>query len=138
MERLAEMRTAVGVIVGYVLFAAASVLLFVMSERQPHDEASLGFMLVATTYGVVAALLCGLMAAAISGRQDARAGVILAVVIGLGAIVSMFTVPEGGSRSSMIAALLLMAPAAWLGGKSLTILKQQLTNPRQETPGGRA
>ena len=131
-------RTALGAVIGYVLFATASVMLFVVSDRQVHEEASLPFMIVATIYGMVAALVAGLIATAISGRPDARAGAVLGVVIAIGAVVSMFSVPEGGSRGSMVAALLLMAPSAWLGGKSLTILKRQLANDSKETPGGRA
>ena len=132
------MRTVLGVIVGYALFASASVMLFIVSEHQPHDPATVPFMIVATIYGMVAALVGGLIATAISGRTDGRAGAIVAVTIALGAVISMFSVPEGGQRWSMVAAMFLMAPMAWLGGKSLTILKRQLSNLKRETPGGRA
>jgi hypothetical protein len=138
MERVAFMRTVLGVIVGYVFFGAASVMLFILSRHQPHDPATVPFMFVATIYGMVAALVGGLIATAISGRPDGRAGAIVAVVIAIGAVMSMFTVPEGGQRWSMVAAIVLMAPMAWLGGKSLTILKRQLSNLKRESPGGRA
>ena len=138
MERLAFMRTVIGVVVGYIVFGAASVMLFIMSEHQPHDPATVPFMIVATIYGMVAALVGGLIATAISGRPDGRAGAIVAIVIAIGAVISMFTVPEGGQRWSMVAAIVLMAPMAWLGGKALTILKRQLFNLKRETPGGRA
>jgi hypothetical protein len=132
------MRTVIGVVVGYIVFGAASVMLFIVSEHRPHDPATVPFMFVATIYGMVAALVGGLIATAISGRPDGRAGAIVAVVIAIGAVISMFTVPAGGQRWSMVAAIVLMAPMAWLGGKSLTILKHQLSNLKRETPGGRA
>jgi hypothetical protein len=113
-------------------------MLFMVTGREPHDAATLAFMIVATVYGMVVALVSGLIATAISGRADPRAAAILGGIIAFGAMISLLTVPEGGSRGSMIAALFLMAPAAWLGGKSMTILKRQLANLRGESPGGRA
>lgn len=109
-------RTILGVIVGYVIFGVASVSLFVITERRPHDPAQLDFAIVATVYGMVAAFLAGLFAALIAGRPDDRASRITAGLIALGAIVSMFTIPDGGDRWSQIAALLAMAPAALVGG----------------------
>jgi hypothetical protein len=132
------MRTALGVVVGYILFAGATIVLFMVTGREPHDDATLPFMIVATIYGMVAALVAGLIATAISRRSDPRAGAILGGVIALGAMISMLTVPAGANMGSMIAALVLMAPIAWLGGKSMTILKRQLANYSKESPGGRA
>jgi hypothetical protein len=65
---------------------------------------------------MVAAFFGGLIAAAIARRSDQRASRVVAAFIAIGAVLSMFTVPEGGSRMSMIAALVLMAPAALMGG----------------------
>lgn len=109
-------RTIVGVIVGYVLFLAASASLFLLTGRQPHDPATIDFAVVATVYGMVAALLAGLIAAWISGRPDARAAMFIAALIVLVAIISLFTIPQGGAYWSQIAALIAMAPSALVGG----------------------
>lgn len=109
-------RTIAGVVVGYVLFGAASVMLFVMTGRQAHDPAPLDFAAIATIYGMVAAFLGGLIAAWIARRADMRAGFITAGLIAAGALGSMLTVPAGGDRWSMIAALVAMAPSAIAGG----------------------
>jgi len=110
------MRTAAGVVAGYVFFAVASVTLFAVAGQEPHEHVSAAFAFVSTVYGMVAAFLGGLMAAAIARRSDQRASRIVAAIIAIGAAISMLTVPPGGSRMSMIAAILLMAPAALLGG----------------------
>jgi hypothetical protein len=138
MERLAVMRTGLGVVAGYVLFVLATIVLFMVTGREVHEDATIPFMIVATIYGMVAALVAGLIATAISGRTDPRAGAILGGVIAFGAMISMLTVPAGANMRPMIAALVLMAPMAWLGGKSMTILKRQLANYSKEPPGGRA
>ena len=108
------MRTAAGVIAGYVFFVLATLTLFAVAGIEPHEPADAGFVVVATVYGMVMAFIGGLIAAAIAKRE--RAAVLVAALMILAAIVSMFTVPRGGSRTSMIAAIVLMAPAAVIGG----------------------
>lgn len=110
------MRTALGVIMGYLFFAAGAIIIFAVSGREPHAAAETGFMIVSTIGGMAAALLAGLIAASVSGRGDRRASLLLAAVIALGAIISMLTLPPGGHRWSMISAIVFMAPSAIAGG----------------------
>lgn len=121
-------RTIVGVIVGYALFGVASVSLFMMTGRRPHDPAAIDFAIVATVYGMVAAFLAGLIATWLSGRTDARAGKFTGALIALGAIVSMFTIPVGGDHWPQIAALVAMAPCAIVGGAFYKKLRNSLNS----------
>jgi hypothetical protein len=108
------MRTAAGVIVGYLFFALATLTLFAVAGQEPHESASLGFAFVATVYGMVMAFIGGLIAAAMARHQ--RASALVSALIAIAAVASLFSVPKGGSRMSMIAALVLMAPLALVGG----------------------
>ena len=108
------MRTAAGVIAGYVFFVLATLTLFAVAGVEPHERANLDFAVVATVYGMVMAFIGGLIAAAIARRE--RAAVLVAALMIVAASASMFTVPQGGSRTAMIAVIVLMAPAAAIGG----------------------
>ena len=104
------------VVAGYIIFAALSVSLFMIAGRDAHAIAPGWFIVGATVYGMVAAIVAGFAATRIASRADLRAAMALAVVIALGAGVSMIGTPAVGSRWSQWAALLLMAPTAVLGG----------------------
>jgi len=110
------MRTAIGVIAGYIFFALGAVVIFAVSGRDPHASAELGFMIASTIGGMVSALIAGLMASAIARRRDGRPALILAGLIALVALISMFTMRAGGDRWTTIATLLFMAPCAVVGG----------------------
>ena len=107
------MRSVLGVIVGYLIFAASAVLIFQVSGHDPHEPASTTFMVESIVGGIVAALVGGYVAATIARRQ--RAATELALVIAVLAVLSAAFV-HGRSLWSNIAAAVLMAPAAKLGG----------------------
>ena len=108
------MRTAAGVIAGYVFFVLATLMLFAVAAQEPHEAMSFAFAATATVYGVVMAFIGGLIAAGIARRPGAAT--LVAVLLVIAALASIFTVPEGGSHVSMIAAIVFMAPAAAAGG----------------------
>jgi hypothetical protein len=109
------LRSVGSVAAGYFMFAASAVLLFQMSGRDPHAEAPLAFKAATVIWGAVFALVAGWLTARIAGRRPATHAAVLAGVIALGAIVSMVTGP-GDAMWSQIAAAVVMAPCAWLGG----------------------
>lgn len=109
------LRSIGSVAAGYFIFAASAILLFQMSGRDPHANAPLAFKAATIIWGAVFALVAGWLTARIAGRQPTTHAAVLAGVIALGAIVSMITGP-GGDKWSQIAAAVVMAPCAWLGG----------------------
>ena len=82
-------RTIGGIVVGYLIFAAAAVLIFAFGG--------------------------GYIAARVARRADNLAGIAVGSIIALGALVSLASSPTGAIWSQL-AALLLMAPAAVVGG----------------------
>lgn len=83
-----NLRTAAGIIVGDLIFVGSAVLLFYLSRVDPHAPASLGFMAISIAYGIGFALLSGFVAGLISHRRDLIAGMILALIIAVPALIS--------------------------------------------------
>ena len=109
------LRSIGSVAAGYLVFAASSILLFQMSGRDPGAEAPLAFKAATVIWGSVFALVGGWLTAHIAARRPVLHAAVLGGVIALGAIVSMIT---GGGQAlwSQIAAAVVMAPAAAMGG----------------------
>jgi putative membrane protein (TIGR04086 family) len=110
------LKSVTGVVVGYLLFAVSAALLFLASGRDPHQEQGIGFVVFSVVYGMVFAAAGGYAAGAIAGRKPRLHGGAVALVLALGATVSFLAQPGAGSRWSQITALVLMAPAALVGG----------------------
>ncbi len=108
------LRLILGVIVGYAVFALSAVLLFRLSQQGTYAAATPAFMTGGIIYGVFFGMLAGYVAAGIARRRIAAVAV--AIVIVLGAVMSLVFRPAGAAVWSQFAALLLMAPAAALGG----------------------
>jgi hypothetical protein len=117
------------VVAGYIIFAVLSVALFVIAGRDAHAMAPGWFIVGATVYGMLTAMVAGYAATRIAGRADLRAAVVLTVIIALGAVVSMIGTPAAASHWSQWVALLLMAPAAVLGG--MLALRRRSTEAMQ-------
>src|SRR6187399_1142476 len=110
------LRSIGSVAAGYLIFAASAILLFQMSGRDPHANAPLAFKVATVIWGTVFALVAGWLTARIAGRQPAAHAAVLAGVIALGAIISIVT-SRGDAVWSQIAAAVVMAPTAWIGGR---------------------
>ncbi len=107
------LRTIAGVIVGYLIFGVSAAVLFQATGQEPHAAATTKFMVGSIIYGIAFGFVGGLVAAIIARRREAALAV--AIIIAAGAIVSMVARAREPKWSS-IAALVLMAPAAGLGG----------------------
>ena len=110
------LRSIAAVIAGYVVFAVSAVALFVIAGRDAQAAAPVGFMIFSTVYGMLFAGLAGYLAARIAGRRELLHAAIVTTIIAAGAVSAIFTRPEGGTIWAQLAAVLLMAPAATLGG----------------------
>jgi len=110
------LRGLLGLVTGYVVFAASAALLFVISRHDPHAPASTGFLVFSVTCGIVFALLGGYLAASIAGRGGMLYSVAVGIAIAAGAIVSLMASPGNRAIWSQVSALVLMSPAAVVGG----------------------
>lgn len=120
------MRTALAVIVGYVLFAASAVVLFQLTHRQPHAAASLGFRLLAMGYGVAFGAISGWISQRLSRRTDLFAPICVAGIIALGAAISLVATWPQAAHWSQWAAIFLMAPAAIAGGAAGSSIRHHI------------
>jgi FtsH-binding integral membrane protein len=104
------------ILAGYLTFALSAVALFQLSGRDPHAPQPLWFVVVAVVYGMAFAGLGGCVATRIAPVRSQRHAGILAVVVALGATVSLIASPGAGATWSQWSAITLMAPSAYLGG----------------------
>ena len=109
------MRGVLAVVSGYLIFAGSAVLFFRLANVDPHSPAAVVFEMLTIAYGVAFALLGGFVAGNVARRTDLMSGIVLALVIALGATVSVITRPGAGALWTQTAALLLFAPASVAG-----------------------
>lgn len=105
------------VIVGYLVFALSAVALFQATGRDPHAVQPIGFELSVIGYGAVFAGAGGWLTARLAPSRPALHGTLLALLIAVGATVSLLTSPATAATWSQWGALLVMAPSAWLGAR---------------------
>ena len=110
------LRSVGSVILGYLVFAVSAFAFFQISGQAPHASAPLSIMLGSILVGVVFAFIGGYLAAALAGRKPAAHGLAVAVILALGATVSLASTIGHGAIWSQFAALVLMAPSAAVGG----------------------
>lgn len=109
------LRGVAGVVLGYLTFAVLAVLVFMITGHKPHDPFTPFFGILSIAWGVGAAVLAGFVSVSIS--RGPRTAWVVAGIIALGAVTSMFGSEAAGTRWSQIAALVLMAPSALIGGR---------------------
>ena len=107
-------RLILGVIVGYVIFAASAVLLFKLLKVDPHADPSLGLMIITIAYGIAFGFLGGLAAQLVAGTRQLAVNYILASIIAGFAAFSWFKTT--GNHYTQVAAVFLFAPASLFGG----------------------
>ena len=126
-------RGILGIITGYLLFAGSAVALFAFSGQDPHTRTSAQFLILSVLYGIFFAMLGGYLTALIANVKDLRYVLPLAAMIAIGALISLLARPGAGAIWSQVSALLLMSPAALVGG-SLRV--RQLRRPKLITHHG--
>jgi peptidoglycan/LPS O-acetylase OafA/YrhL len=109
------MRAVLAVVVGYLIFAGSAVLLFHVTKVDPHSPATVSFEIFTIAYGVAFSLLAGFVTGKIARRTDLVCGIALALVIAVGATISMIARPGAGALWNQTAALLVLAPASLAG-----------------------
>ncbi len=109
-------RRVAGVLVGYAVFAASAVVLFRVAGRNPHAQQDLVFMVASIAYGMFFAAVGGYVSAVVGGGKPRTQAIWVGVIIALGATVSLLAGPRAAAAWSRVAALVLMAPSAPVGG----------------------
>jgi hypothetical protein len=113
---IAALRSVAAVLGGYVLFAACSFAVFRLSGHDPHAPAAATFMVAAVVSGIAFAVAGGFLAALLAGRRPLAHAVAVAALLAAGAAASLAATLGHGAVWSQTAAIVLMAPAAALGG----------------------
>ena len=109
-------RSIAAVVLGYLVFAVSAFLFFQLSGQPAHAAAPPTIMAASSLVGIVAAFAGGFGAALIAGYRPFAHGIAVAVVLAVGALVSLVSTWGHGAIWSQVAALVLMAPAAAFGG----------------------
>ena len=109
------LRHLAAVVLGYLVFGVSAFALFQITGREPHEAASLGFMIGSTLYGMAFAALGGFVAAKIAPEGPilhAGAVMLLIELLGFAALLAR----PSEAIWSQIAVMVLMAPSALAGG----------------------
>jgi len=109
-------RSVIAVAVGCVVFSASALALFRISGQDPHSPADVSFMAASVAYGIFFAALAGFLAAWLAKRWEFEHSLAVACLIAVGGAISLLTRPAQGAMWTQLAALLVMAPSAMLGG----------------------
>jgi hypothetical protein len=109
------MRTALGVVAGYLLFGFAALVLYALGGHDAHAATSLAYLAGSVAFRIFFAALGGFVSGRIAGERHRTAALSVALVIAAAAVVSMMERPDLGSMEPQLAELLLVAPAAVLG-----------------------
>lgn len=109
-------RSVIAVIAGYVVFAVSAILLFRLSGHDPHAPAEIGFVLITVIYGMLFATLAGFLAALLGRRFEMEHALAVASLIAALGAASLLASVKSGAIWTQLAAILIIAPCAMLGG----------------------
>lgn len=121
------MRVFSGAVLGYLLFAVMTFLLFRVTNTDPHAPASISFEICAIVFGLLVALLAGYLASFIGGRPHYIAAWIVGGLVAIGSVVWIARTVVAWPQ---VTALLFMAPAAVLGGRAYAIRRRSRDDSR--------
>ena len=110
------MKSALAVLVGYLVFGVSAVFLFQLSGIDSREQPGAALFIGSTLYGVAFALLAGYVAGLLAGTNETKHAVAVACIMAALAAISLIAQPGEGSHWSQISALIFMAPSAILGG----------------------
>ena len=110
------LRSIAAVILGYLMFALSAVLSFRISGQAPHAPAKAATTPTRMWASMIPNGAGGYVAALLAGRKPAAHGIAVALLLALGAAVSLVSTIGHGAIWSQVAALLVMAPGAAFGG----------------------
>jgi hypothetical protein len=107
-------RCVAGWILGYLISAVSSALLFIVGRIPPEKPATTAVMWFTAIYGVVFAVIGAAVGASFSRKNALGIGAAIALTIGVVAMWSWYETPDHSHWTHLIA-IFLMAPAAQFG-----------------------
>lgn len=107
-------RQIIGVVAGYAVFVATSLILFKVSGRDPHSDPTLTFVLLTLVYGVAFSFTAGFITQIIARTRNVKINYILALIIAGFAMFSFFK--SEGNHWTQLLAFFIFAPVSILGG----------------------
>ena len=110
------LRSVLAVVTGYLLFAASALAFFRLTGHDPHAPASAWFMITSVLYGVLFSVLGGYVAALIAGKFEMEHAFAVATLVAAIGAASYIAEAPGESKWTQLSAILIVAPAATLGG----------------------
>ena len=110
------MRSIGAVLFGWLIFAVSTIVLFKLAGRDPHASASQGFVIFGTLCGMAFAVASGFVAAWLAGAWEVEHSLALSTIIAAAGAASLLSNNAQGAHWSEIAALLIIAPMAMVGG----------------------
>jgi hypothetical protein len=110
------LKNVLAVLIGYLIYAVPTVLLYSLSDQTPIGNPSDSFLLGSTLQGIVFAFLGGYVAAWIAPRQDRLHAGLVALIIAVAALLQAYGRPTLSSSGTPLTLLFFIAPSAWLGG----------------------
>lgn len=110
------LRSVLAVVIGYLLFGLSAVAFFRLTGHDPHAPASAAFMILSTLYGVFFAVLGGYLAALIASKFEIEHAFAVATLVAAIGAASYIAEAPGESKWTQLSAILIIAPAAILGG----------------------
>jgi len=110
------MRSALGILVGSLVYAVAQAVFFTVSGYDPVRPTSAGFVTIAIAFGALMAVVAGFVAGWVAGTSPFGHAFAVAFIIAIGAAISLIMRPSGGALWPQLSSVLLFAPLALLGG----------------------
>jgi hypothetical protein len=110
------LRSIAAVVTGYLVFGLSTAVLFGIADQDPHSSASRAYMIGTILYGAVFAGIGGFLTAWMATARRMIHVAILAGIIAGGALVSILMRSADDPLWSQIAAIVIIAPAAIVGG----------------------
>lgn len=99
-----------GVIVGYAIFAAISLVLFKLSGQNPHADPTVSFVIITIIYGAIFSFIAGFVAQLIARTKNLNVNYILAFILAGFAAFSFFK--SSGNHWTQLTAILVFAPVS--------------------------
>ncbi len=109
-------RSVVAVIAGYFIFAVSAFLLFRLTGRDPHAPAAIWFQFITVVYGILFAALGGFIAAVLGKHFEIEHALAVTSLIAAFGAASLLATVKTGAIWTQLAAILIIAPSAMLGG----------------------
>jgi hypothetical protein len=110
------LKNVLAVLVGYLIYAVPTVMLYSIADQTPPLRPSDSFLLGSTVQGIVFSFLGGYVAAWLAPQRDRFHAGLVALIIAVTALLQAWGQPTLTASGATLTLLFFIAPSAWLGG----------------------